>query len=546
MFDLENNNDDLSGIVMPRFNLAQSKKLETEDEKDSIAKQISTVFSASGISAIMSHPEMDSLPTAGQQYVQRKFESRKATGSFNNFSTKATEHGNKFEHKAIEEFERIIGFVVQHTGENQICLTYGENCVAHPDGIIFNELGQIIATVEAKCPYNRDIHESYLQIIDAQSLKAIAPNYYWQVCNQQLSSGANLTYFISFDPKPNEGVKSLHYAMIVVPDDDLMFMKKRIQLAEDYLHLLESEDTNTVAFTASDAPIIEVAQLPRVQLDISEVATYHHEPAVLIQKIAQQAGSLAFDMTTAKGRDACRSHAAQIIKCIKPALDASKQLAADAKRVIDKDLSFRKEFEKGVREIADHHRRPLTEWEAEQERIEREKREEEERIEREAREAEEYLRDWDAAITENELFDLRREKALRDQAEQARIAEEQRKEREDQAVADALKREQERAQREQEEKDRQAQEELAKAERDRIAAEQRAEQAAKIERERIEREQAEQARIERERTENEAHRKTVHNEIFKALCENGIDKDVAKQVTILAIEQKLGRLQIAY
>ncbi|MGB4498927.1 MAG: YqaJ viral recombinase family protein [Methylococcaceae bacterium] len=533
MFDLEN------APTLPSFDsLIESSAITTvdvdEEENDSIAKQISTVFSASAISAIMSHPEMDSLPTAGQQYVQRKFANRK-NGTFNSFSTKATEHGNKFEHKAIEEFERVIGFVVQRTGENQICLTYGENCVAHPDGIIFNELGRIIATVEAKCPYNREIHESYLKIIDAQSLKAIAPNYYWQVCNQQLSSETNLTYFISFDPKPNEGVKRLHYAMIVVPVNDLMFMKKRIQLAEEYLHLLENEDANTVAFKPSDAPIIEIAQLPRVQIDIGDVAIYHNEPAALIQKIANQAGSLVFDMTSAKGRDACRSHASQIIKCIKPALDASKQLASDAKRVIEKDLAFRKEFEAGVREIADHHRRPLTEWEAEQERIEREKREEIERLAAIEQAEIDYQAAHESALAENELFDLRREKQAREKAEFERLAEEQRKEREAKAVADAIKEKEQQLERQRIESERRAQE-----------AEQRALHAAQAERERMEREQAEQERIERERTENEAHRKFVHNEIFRALCENGVEREVAKQVTILAIEQKLGRLQISY
>ena len=541
MFD-EENTDDLNGIVIPRFNLSQYKKIETSevnDEKESIAEQIATVFSASGISAIMSHPEMDSLPTAGQQYVQRKFESRKATGSFNNFSTKATEHGNKFEHKAIEEFERVTGLVVQHKGENQRTLYYSDSTIAHPDGIIYSEFTKITAvikaTVEAKCPYNRDIHESYLQIIDAQSLKAIAPNYYWQICCQQLCAECDLTYLISFDPKPNEGVKSLHYAMIIVPSDDLMFMKKRIQLAEDYLHLLENEDANTVAFTPSDAPIIEVAQLPRVQLDISEVALYHDNPAVLVQKIAQQAGSLSFDMTTAKGRDECRSHASQIIKCIKPALDASKQLAADAKRVIEKDLAFRKDFEKGVREIADHHRKPLTEWEAEQERIEREKREEEERIAREAQKKAQYLADWESALAENELFDFRKEKREREQAESLQRAEKERIEREAKIAADAVA-----------ESEHKVKEALEKAERDKKDAEQRAEQAEKNERERIKREQDEQARIERERAENETHRKAVHSEIFKALCENGIDREVAKTVVTLAIDQKLGRLVINY
>jgi hypothetical protein len=540
MFDLENNTDDLSGVVMPRFDFAQSKKIETEEIKDnSIAAQISTVFSASGISAIMSHPEMDSLPTAGQQYVQRKFENRK-NGTFNHFSTKATEHGNKFELKAIDAFIEKSGFSVLHTGENQRTLKYGDSTVAHPDGLIYMELDninfhEISATVEAKCPYSREIHKSYLGITDAQSLKAIAQNYYWQITCQQLCADSDLTYFISFDPKPDEGIPLLHYAKIVIPSDDIEFMKKRIQLAEDYLHLLENEDANTVAFKPSDAPIIEIAQLPRVQIDIGDVAIYHNEPAALIQKIANQAGSLVFDMTSAKGRDACRSHASQIIKCIKPALDASKQLAADAKRVIEKDLAFRKEFEKGVREIADHHRRPLTEWEAEQERIEREKREEAERLAAIEQAEIDYQAAHESALSENELFDLRREKKAREKAESERLAEEQRKEREAKAVADAIKEKEQQLERQRIESERRAQE-----------AEQRALQAAQAERERMEREQAEQERIERERTENEAHRKSVHNEIFRALCENGIDKEVAKQVTILAIEQKLGRLHIAY
>jgi hypothetical protein len=533
MFDFENSPNLVNFDTLTESNAIET--VEIEDENDSIAKQISTVFSASGISALTSHPEMDSLPTVSQQYVQHKFENRK-NGTFNNFSTKATEHGNKFESKAIETFIAITGFDVKRTDDNQMCLTYGENCVAHPDGVIFSDTtGEITATVEVKCPYNREIHESYLQIKDAQSLKQIAQNYYWQVCAQQLFSGASLSFFISFDPKPNDGIPSLHYVTIVIPDNDIAFMKKRIQLAENYLHLLESEDANTVAFKPSDAPIIEIAQLPKVQIDISDVAIYHNEPATLVQKIAVQAGSLVFDMTTAKGRDACRSHAAQIVKCIKPALDASRQLAGDAKKVIEKDLTFRKEFEKGVREIADHHRKPLTEWEAEQERIEHEKREEEARLAAIAQAEIDYQAAHESALSENELFDLRREKQAREQAEQARIAEEQRKEREAQSVANAVKAQQEQAERERIESERRVQE-----------AEQRAEQAAKAERERIEREQAKQAQLDRERTENEAHRKTVHNEIFRALCENGVERDVAKTVVTLAIERKLGRLMIGY
>lgn len=291
---------------------------------------------------------------------------------------------------------------------------------------------------------------------------------------------------------------------------------------------------------------MSIENLPVISLDISLVEKHHHEPNVLSDLIKNQVGSLVFDMEKAKGREACRSHAAQIIKCIKPALDASKALALEAKKVIDKDLTFRKEFEKCIREIADGVRQPLTAWEYQQKMIAAKLQAEKELIERKNREQAEYLQAFDSALQENELFDLRKEKALRDKAEQARIAEEQRKEREAQAVSNAVKAEQERAKREQAEKDRQAQEALAQAERERIAAEQRAEQAARIERERIEREQAEKERIERERAKNEAHRKCVHNEIISAMIENGISKDDAKKVITLSAKGQLGRLIIIY
>ena len=42
--------------------------------------------------------------------------------------------------------------------------------------------------------------------------------------------------------------------------------------------------------------------------------------------------------------------------------------AYEAKKIVNQDLSFRKLFEAGICEIAEYHRKPLTEWEQEQER----------------------------------------------------------------------------------------------------------------------------------------------------------------------------------
>jgi len=169
-------------------------------------------------------------------------------------------------------------------------------------------------------------------------------------------------------------------------------------------------------------PITEKA--PSIMLDVSEVAKYHTEPMKLVEKINAQAGYMVFDVTNKKGRDACRAHAAQIIKCIAPACKESARLADEAKKVVNQSLNFRKLFDAGVREIAEYHRKPLTEWEQEQERIA-----EQERIFAEKMEAMRlYQLDWDDAIAYDELFTLRKEKAARDaEAEALRQLQEQEK-----------------------------------------------------------------------------------------------------------------------
>ena len=170
---------------------------------------------------------------------------------------------------------------------------------------------------------------------------------------------------------------------------------------------------------------------PAISIDVSNVLTYHKEPGKLVKLIADQAAYATFDISTKAGRDACKSHAANIIRCISPAINESKRMAADAKKVVNQDISFRREFENGIRELAAYHRKPLTEWEEEQERI---KQEEENRL-RKIEEEKQYLIDWQDAIDYNELFDLRKAK----QAEDERLADIEKKRLFDLAVEEKAK-----------------------------------------------------------------------------------------------------------
>jgi hypothetical protein len=156
--------------------------------------------------------------------------------------------------------------------------------------------------------------------------------------------------------------------------------------------------------------MISDIKAPAITIDVREVTTYHKEPAKLVEIIASQAAFATFDVSTKAGREACKSHAANIIRCISPAINESKRMAADAKKIVNQDIAFRRDFEAGIRDLAAYHRKPLTEWEEEQARI----KEAEELALFKIEEAKQYLVDWQDAIDFNELFELRREKQIED------------------------------------------------------------------------------------------------------------------------------------
>lgn len=193
--------------------------------------------------------------------------------------------------------------------------------------------------------------------------------------------------------------------------------------------------------------MVQTDKAPAVVIDINDVAIYHAEPEKLVEKIRDQAGFAVFDISNEKGRAACRSHAANIIKCIAPAINASKALAADAQKVVKQDLTFRRIFEADVREIAEFHRKPLTEYEAELQRVKDEfealeaaKLAEEARIKHEAEEearrifeaekaelaAEKLAIEQEKQRQNNERERIELENRLREEAEERRLIDEKR------------------------------------------------------------------------------------------------------------------------
>ncbi|MBS4569124.1 hypothetical protein CJP04_06775 [Klebsiella pneumoniae] len=282
------------------------------------------------------------------------------------------------------------------------------------------------------------------------------------------------------------------------------------------------------------------------------------------------------DLTTKKGRDRVASLAAQVSRSKtaieKPGREYLKRLK-EAVRPAEAEI---KRFVDACDELRDATRKPLTEWEAEQERIKAEEAMSALHAEALAMN-EEFDRQLAARIeSDHEMALLMNDAFDREQADKAAEAERQRIAHEEEikrlAAAAAAREVEQRAQREREEaahREAVLKAQAEQAERDRIAAEQKAEadkQAAveaerrkaqeEADRIRREAEQREQARLaeEKRKADEQArreadvkHRKAVGTEIVKALMANtSLTRDQAIEVLTAVKDGRIPHTSISY
>ncbi|MDN2604269.1 hypothetical protein OB917_12910 [Klebsiella variicola] len=296
----------------------------------------------------------------------------------------------------------------------------------------------------------------------------------------------------------------------------------------------------------------------------------------LIEAIEKEARSLVPDVTTKKGRDAIASMAHKVARSKTYIDNAGKDLVAELKALPKQIDESRRVVRERLDALKDEVRRPLTEWEAEQERIKAEEAMNALHAEALAMN-EEFDRllaariesDHEMALLMNDAFD-------REQADKAAEAERQRIAHEEEikrlAAAAAAREVEQRAQREREEaahREAVLKAQAEQAERDRIAAEQKAEadkQAAieaerrkaqeEADRIRREAEQREQARLaeEKRKADEQArreadvkHRKAVGTEIVKALMANtSLTRDQAIEVLTAVKDGRIPHTGISY
>ncbi|MBB7146705.1 hypothetical protein HEN41_022375 [Escherichia coli] len=296
----------------------------------------------------------------------------------------------------------------------------------------------------------------------------------------------------------------------------------------------------------------------------------------LIEAIEKEARSLVPDVTTKKGRDAIASMARKVARSKTYIDNAGKDLVAELKALPKQIDESRRVVRERLDALKDEVRRPLTEWEAEQERIKAE--EAMNALHAEALEmnikfdqelAAKFEADHEMALLMNDAFDreqaekkaeaerwriFREEEMVRRAQEKARREAAEKAQREIDAAA-AREREailaKERAEREQREAAERADREKQAA----IEAERRKaqEEADRIRREAEQREQARLAEEKRkadEQARREAdvkHRKAVGTEIVKALLANtSLTRDQAIEVLTAVKDGRIPHTGISY
>ncbi|HHR5899834.1 TPA: cell envelope biogenesis protein TolA [Providencia alcalifaciens] len=306
----------------------------------------------------------------------------------------------------------------------------------------------------------------------------------------------------------------------------------------------------------------------------------------IISKIESEVNSFVNDVNTDKGRKEIKSLAYRVAQS-KTYLDGlGKDLVAELKEIPKLIDANRKTVRDRLDALRDKVRQPLTEWEAEQDRIKAEKQMlawHEEALEMNAAFdkalAERIESDHEIALLMNEKFDrdlaeakaeaerqrIAHEEELKKQAaEQARLAAEQKAQQEIEAAAQREREAKEAAERAEREKqeaiqraEQAAKEAKEKAEHDAKEAQERAEREKQlaIEAERKKAHEAEQARLAEEerkrqedakRQEDKEHRRVFNQEALKALVSNGFDEKVATEFIKLVASNQIPHMTMNY
>lgn len=308
---------------------------------------------------------------------------------------------------------------------------------------------------------------------------------------------------------------------------------------------------------------------------VQEVFTHRPLLVGILEQIREKALSIVPDLSTATSRKNIASVAYNVAKAKTYLDDLAKERVAELKdlpKQIDESRRYMRDF---LDSLKDEVRKPLTDWEAEQARIEAERKAEEEaaalakQVEADHELALLMDREWERDREEKRQAAIRAQQEreaeiARQAAEAARLEAERKAEEERKAAAQReidAKLAAERAERERQEAEQRAKDAEARAIREKAEAEERAklaaikaeedakraaEQAAAAERQRQENERLAVEAEQRLREADKEHRRSINNAALADLVKTGLTDEQAKAVITAIIGRKVRHITIHY
>lgn len=138
-------------------------------------------------------------------------------------SAYALQYGIDNEDFARNEYSRMFDVAVEEVGfiTRKDIPFFGDS----PDGVV-REGG----VLEIKCPKNSSIHLQYSLMQNAEDLKVMNSNYYWQCYSHLLATGAKWCDFVSYDMYQENSIHRIR----IYPDEFVFNqIRERISLAND-------------------------------------------------------------------------------------------------------------------------------------------------------------------------------------------------------------------------------------------------------------------------------------------------------------------------
>ena len=165
-------------------------------------------FTASVVHKLMGSSRTGGLLSKSAETFVYEKAAELLTGQVKPIYGDALEWGKQYELDAFHVFDsQNFEQFTYYGGETYVFIPYGNYSGYSPDGLSEN------AILEIKCPYNSGIHLKNFSIYDADSLKSVHPEYYWQMQLGMIASNLENGYFVSYDPRMPEN-KQIHVAEI--------------------------------------------------------------------------------------------------------------------------------------------------------------------------------------------------------------------------------------------------------------------------------------------------------------------------------------------